>query len=351
MLLPLVGLLLGLLAPRSGAPIELGAGAYIASERGNESAPWFVASEYHDTLTTLWLVSADDPDRPRLRLADVPHASGWDIEASVAPQAGVVAVLAIPPGGWNPASHAALLLIDDSTTRPIAAGLDLRGGVVWSDDGRHLIVRRAGAISVVAGSGREVGSWSPVEVGSAHPIAMRGDTLWVALVRSDGTFVVNLTLGDDGLSSRGERWISNEATREWTLSPNGARLAFTEQRGVELSVRVAPLSERVDLWVSNHWTIGELKGATGQTQPAQIASSASPVWRPDGTLDVGRWTDTTEQFTLPVGRDPSGRWLALRSLAGSGPGDVTAERLVLRGPDDTLRETRDGIKFVGWWTA
>ena len=184
--LPVVGLLLGLFVPRAGTTIEFGSGSLFESSSG-EISPVFLASEYHDTYTTLWLANAHDPDK-RSRLADIPHAPGWDIEASVNPIQPAVAVLAIPPGGWDPASHASLLVISKDGVRHLATNLELRGGLLWSDDGRHLVAQRAGIVLVLdASSGAVVAEWKPTRTHSAHPVAMTNDTLWVATLHSSGT--------------------------------------------------------------------------------------------------------------------------------------------------------------------
>ncbi len=352
-LLLLIGILLGLLAPRAGTTIEFGRKVLFDLER-EPAAPQFVASEYHDTHTTLWLLSARAPDGERRKLAEIPHANGWDIEAATSPSAATAAVLAIPPGGWEPANHAALLVVEAQGYRPIASGLDLRGGVVWSDDGRKLIVRRGGELVVLqADTGDQLASWSPIApITVFAPIAMRGDTLFAALIESGGTSVVRLQLTRGTLTRLEQRQVSEEITRDWRLSPDGALVAFTEQRGLDLSVRVASLTDDVTdapaSWVSRRWTVGDPVGAAGS---AHFPQSAAAVWRADGSLEVGSWADAVDGFSLPIAGDAGGEWLALRSVVGSGPGDVAAERLVLRDADGGLTEAPAGFQFVGWWSA
>ena len=241
--LPVVGLLLGLFVPRAGTTIEFGSGSLFESSSG-EISPVFLASEYHDTYTTLWLANAHDPDK-RSRLADIPHAPGWDIEASVNPIQPAVAVLAIPPGGWDPASHASLLVISQDGVRHLATNLELRGGLLWSDDGRHLVAQRAGIVLVLdASSGTVVADWKPTRTHSAHPVAMTNDTLWVATLQSSGTAIAEVQLTESGPVTVERVKLSDGVTRDWTLSPDGSRLAFTEQRGLDLRVRVVSVARR-----------------------------------------------------------------------------------------------------------
>ena len=299
-LLLLVGVVLGLVMPGKSTTIELG-GASLFPDRDSD-APILVASEYHETSTTIWLLSADHPASERSRLVNIPHAAGWDIEAAAAHDERAVAVLTIPPDGWDPLRHAVLLRVDESGVRPLASGLELHGGVRWSDDDERLVVRRDGALSVLdASNGAQLGAWRPSRAGAAEAIAMRGDTLWAAFVGADGTSAVRLELSDRGLEETERRFISDTSTRDWTLSPDSDSVAFTEQRGGELSVRVASLTDAgSQRWVSAKWA----------EAPAP-APSASPVWRPDGGLDHGTWQAGVESFTLPLS------WHSERRMAGA----------------------------------
>ena len=351
-LFPVAGLLLGLLVPRSATTIELGSGSLFEGDSGNsgDSSPVLLASEYHDNYTTLWLAHAHDPDR-RSRLADVAHAPGWDIEASVNPIQAAVAVLAIPPGGWDPALHASLLVISEAGVRHLANSLELRGGLLWSDDGRHLVLQRAGMVLVLdASNGAVVADWKPTKSHSAHPVAMRHDTLWVATVQSSGTSIAEVQLSASGLITVERVKLSDGVTRDWTLSPDGSRLAFSEQRGADFRVRVMAWGQDEPQLVSSRWNVAE-RSSAGEWDG--LGPSASPVWRPDGQLDIGRWDAAASEagFSLPTAWDRRGEWLAFRWLAGSGPGRVSAERLGLQGPDGALVQAAEGWSFVGWWAV
>ena len=355
------GILLGLFVPRPTTTIEFGSKSLL-DQSDAHSEPQFVASEYHETFTTLWLRSTGDPTDRGVRIVDIPHARGWDIEAAVAPGSDEIVVLALPPDGLDPARHASLLLIDiprqtDKNNSPpvteLATGLDLRAGVVWSDDAHHLLVRRDGFIEALnAKDGRAVGAWAAGNPDSAQPIAMQSNTVWLAQFERGASVVTQLRLGENGLTPKSHIRISSSPTRDWALSPDGTQIAFTEQDGADLRVRVIPLTNDGVRFVSSHWAYANHRGS--------FLASASPVWRADGTLDVGTWLDSsgsdnlTDQiagFTLPLAWDKSEQWLALRSLSGSGPRAVTEERLALRGPNGEHVEVAAGIKFVGWWTA
>ncbi len=353
-LLPVVGLLLGLFVPQSNAMIEIGGGR--GEPLDDAAAPLLLAGEYQDTRTTLWLVAANDPTGARQRLADIPHAWSWDIEAAIAPDQRAAAALIIPPGGWNPQRHAALLRIDASTTTQLATGLDLRGGVIWSDDGARIAARRGGAIVVFdASDGTSRTALTAKGAQSLHPVALRERALWVASIDAAGSHLLQLDLADR-IDAAGEAnpiarrmQISESATREWTISPDGSRLAFTDLRGSRLSVRVIMIdpigAAQVDRAStrSTHWS--------GDAAP----DSSAPLWRSDGGLEIGSWRGAASQggFSLPLAWSNGGRdgdaWLALRSFSGSGPGDAGEERLALRGPNGIERLAPRGFAFIGWW--
>ncbi len=347
--LPLVvGLLIGLFTPQSDANIELGFGARNAPF-DDSNAPILLAGEYHDTSTTLWLSAANDPSGDRQRLASIPHAWGWDIEAAVAPDQQTVAVLAILPGGADPQRDAALLRVDASSAMLLATDLELRGGIVWSDDGERIVARRAGAIAVFdaqRGTGSTVLTANSAQ--SLHPVALRGDGLWVVSIDAAGSHLLQLDAESETNSIIRQTRISEAATREWTISPDGSRLAFTAQHGSRLSVRVVPIDATQDRWVSTKWGDNTHRRAG---RGDAVADRSSPVWRSDGGLALGNWRDAAVEggFSLPLAWCQDDSWLALRSFSGSGLGDVGEERLTLRGPDGVERLAPLGLAFIGWW--
>lgn len=342
----IVGVLLGLVVPSQDNTIELG-GASLFPDRQSDDAPIVVASEYHETYTTLWLLDARDPSAQQQRLVNIPHAPGWDIESAAANDQRAIAVLAIPPDGWDPQSDAALMRVDQSGVTQLASGLNLRGGVRWSDDDERLIVHNGGQLAVLdADDGRQLGSWATDRAAVVvESIAMRGDSLWVAMVGADGTSVLRLQLAGGELVELQRVHVSETSTRDWSLSPDGAALAFSEQRGAELSVRVVQLADQSE----NHRVSAEWSASIPSSPIA--SPSASPVWRPDGELDYGVWSPSGGEFSLPLSWHADGEWLAMRLLQGDGPGAVESEQLALQGADGSVVRAPDGLRFVGWWAA
>ena len=125
------GLALGLIAPPSSA----------GSADARAAGPHLLVSRYGDDESTLWLIDPAAPARRQLWL-HVAHAPGWAIEGAVSPAGGRVALLVVPPGARDPGAETQLLISDGGPPRVVADGLDLRGGLAWSADGRELFARR-----------------------------------------------------------------------------------------------------------------------------------------------------------------------------------------------------------------
>ena len=348
LVLPLVGLTLGLVMP--AAPIEIEFG------QRDGGPPRLLASEFHDTWSTLWLVSADDLDGSRTRLADVPHAPGWDVEAATAPNRPVAAVLSLPPGSWDPQTQAALDLVTERGARRLATGLDLKGGVVWSEDGKHLLTRRGNSLlALAAETGEELGRWSTAGVSVPYGVAMRANRIWAVTIDAWGSTLAELELRDGQVAVLGRTRISDGATRDWALSTDRSLLAFSVQRGVDLSVRVTALADtqRDEALLLSSASGSSVRMAVSDVAAGDgIPNSASPVWRSDGGLQFGTWIDAEEGngFVLPLSWDADGDWLAMRTFSGSGPRDPGEERAAVRGPNGSLSTTEDhNLRLFGWW--
>lgn len=348
LVLPLVGLTLGLVTPAATIEIEFG--------QGDPGPPRLLAAEFHDTWSTLWLVSADDLDGSRTRLADVPHAPGWDVEAATAPHGPVAAVLSLPPGSWDPQTQAALDLVTEQGARRLATGLDLRGGVVWSEDGEHLLARRGNSLlALAAETGEERGRWSPAGVSGPYGVAMRANRIWAVTIDAWGSTLAELELRDGQVAVLGRTRISDGATRDWALSVDRSLLAFSVQRGVDLSVRVTALA---DTQPDEALLLSSASGSAVRMAVSDVGAgdgipnSAAPIWRSDGGLQFGTWTNAEEGngFVLPLSWDADGDWLAMRTFSGSGPRDPGEERAAVRGPNGALSTTEDrNLRLFGWW--
>ena len=350
------GLALGLVAPPSSAG---------STDARAAAGPHLVVSRYGDDESTLWLIDPAAPARRQLWL-HVAHAPGWAIEGAVSPAGGRVALLVVPPGARDPGAETQLLISDGGPPRVVAEGLDLRGGLAWAADGRELFARRTlpgpdGGRRfqlIVLDFGGGAGADAPVE----RTLLERGDTGGLYPVgRAAGgpAYAVAVGAGGSALIAIGGAVsvlpFAAVVTREWSLSPGGSRLAYTEQRGMSLRVMVLDLD-------------GPGLRTAQAVEPGPAGGSASPVWGPGGTLYAGhfgagagggeirsagvRVAAAVAGFDLPVGWSPDGAYLALRSFDGTGPGDPGAEGVALLGPDGASQVvTGDGLRILGWWHA
>ena len=377
--LVVVALTLGILLPpkpSSGASNALAAGS-----------PQLLISAYADDASTLWLVDPDDT-QVRQHLFPVSHAAGWALDGAVSPAGDRLAVLVLPPGGSDPSTDTQLLLSNGGEPRLLAGGLDLRGGLAWSGDGSFLFVRRAtsgdGAPDETgrAGSSRAISALIEVSAddGRTRVLAQRSDAGGLYPVGrpiGGATYAVAVGVGGSTLltidATVRERPLSPVVTRDWSLSPDGRALAYTEQRGLALQVRVARLDDLMLLEPAGLTPAGVesaglepagLEAAGGGTETIDDWS-ASPVWRPDGDLSIGGaggspavagvvegGTPASDGFVLPVAWSAGGAYLALRSFDGRGPGDAGLEHAAVRGADGETQSVQgEHVRILGWWNA
>ena len=346
-------LALGVIAP----PASSGSGdARVAA------GPHLLVSIYGDDESTLWLVDPAEPSR-RQALFPLAHAPGWAVAGAVSPAGGWMALLVVPRGARDPGTDTLLLLSDGGPPRVVARGLDLRGGLAWSSDGEELFARRtlpaadgSRRFQLVAfalgGGGDAPGERTLLErddAGGLYPVGRAGDgPAYAVAVGAGGSALITI----DGRGATSERPLSPGVTREWSLSPDGSRLAYTEQRGTSLRVMLLDLDGP------------ELRTAQATDGAATGGGSASPIWHPDGTLHAGHFAAGDGEihtagasgpaagagFELPMGWSPEGAYLALRTFGGAGPGDPGAQGLAVLGPDGASRAlTDDGLHILGWW--
>ena len=358
------GLALGLIAPPSSAG---------STDARAAAGPQLVVSRYGDDESTLWLIDPAAPARRQLWL-HVAHAPGWAIKGAVSPAGGRVALLVVPPGARDPGAETQLLISDGGPPRVVARGLDLRGGLAWSADGRELFARRTlpgpnggRRFQLIALDFSDAGGPdAPVErtllergdTGGLYPVGRAaGGPAYAVAVGAGGSALI--AIDDDAIDDDGGGIsvlpFAAVVTREWSLSPGGSQLAYTEQRGMSLRVMVLDLA-------------GPGLRTAQAVEPGPPGGSASPVWGPGGTLHAGHFGSGTgggeirsagarvaravAGFDLPLGWSPDGAYLALRTFDGTGPGNPGAEGVALLGPGGASQVvTGDGLRILGWWHA
>ena len=285
LLLAVVALIMGVVFP----PHDSSA----ATITGSNSSVLLVG-EFESTVTTLSAVQPSDPTQ-RQQLHTIEHAPGWDIVGAASPDGQRLAYLVLPPDARDPQTEAVLVLLDNldrpdgPRTRTLFRGADLAGSLAWSSDGAALFVRTTTAgtddrltfelIEIDAANGEQRSLVRRNDVLGLYPVGRigQGPTYSVAVgVNGSELLLINAA------SKSGEvemRPLSRLVTRSWTLSPDGSQLAFTEQQGLDLRVRVASLTSD-----SAQLTVAAALDANGTDA---TVGTASPAWHPDGTLSVG----------------------------------------------------------------
>lgn len=401
--LALFALLLGVAFP--AAPPD--ARAVVSETR---AGPQLLVSEFADRVSTLWLV---EPERPseRQHFLRIDHAAGWEISGAVSPAGGALepqlAYVVLEPGRQDAETEASLYLSDGGPPRLLLEGLDLRGGATWSADGESILVREErldsrgarsyAVVEVRMSDGRasrhELGEALGSDLFSLHVVGRpSGGPLYAALVGAAGTTIVEFGGEEGGVVVNGR--ISTGLTRDWALSPDGTQLAFTEQNGVLMQVRSVVLEgaleggERDQPALRAATTAGQMLldeaeiGSSDLGGPAM--GSASPVWRTAESLSVGVFRQAAasggelraasavsgdeneaDGFALPVAWSRDGRFLALRSFEGSGPGSIRSESAAVidgaslgdgtvNGGENDAGEARQlvpgrHVLILGWW--
>ena len=255
------------------------------------------------------------------------------------------------PGRSRPATQTALeILTRDSRVR-IADQLDLGGGVAWSDDSRHLLVRaQAGDAHRLLLLDAETGAPLAMHEGAPgialFPAAMIGGSAWAAEIGPEGSSLVELVREDGALSERRRIHLSDGATRDWAISPDASAVAYGIQSGGRLSVAIKSLGGDP---AAAAVRVGGAADAAVLSERMPLASAASPVWISNDDLAVARWPDP-DGFSAPIAARAESGHLAVRFFSGSEPADRGAETAAVFDADGGLARSSDpDRRIIGWW--
>lgn len=372
LVLAVVALIMGLVFPPNDSSAA-------AATSGGPSV--LLVGEFETTVTTLSAVHPSDPTQRR-QIHAVEHAPGWDIVGATSPDGQRLAYLVLPPDARDPQTEASLVLLEDldrtdgPRARTLFRGADLRGALAWSGDGASLFVRT----TTTDADGRptfELWEINAVD-GQQRSLLRRSDILGLYPVGRAGngpTYSVSVGLngsellvieGSAGVGAVERRPLSPLITRSWTLSPDGSQLAFTEQQGLDLRVRVAALAAG-----SAEIAVAAALDANGFDS---TGGTASPTWHPDGSLSVGTLghgdsgaptlrvqengasatidSERRDGFALPIAWSPQGSHLAVRTFSGVGPGAPGEENAAVIDANGISRAIPgEFVRILGWWSA
>ena len=341
-------------APRAlpAALIAAAICAAIASACAGGDPPQLLAADFRGNATLLHIVDPGQPSAEGRRLAVIEHAEGWAPVSEVSPDRSAVALLVLPPGRTRPRTQAALEVLTAEDRVRIADGLDLNGGVVWSDDGGRLLVRAdegAGDVLLVLDSetGRLLARRQTPAASSLYPLAMRGDRVWSVESGAGGARFAEWTVSAGEWTAGPVERIDDEGARDWTISPDRRSYGYIARRGSTFELVVGPLGRR-----QMTYQVADTAGATRPLRSPgdRLANAASPVWTGDDSLIVGTWSGATRGFALPVAWDSENGRTAARWFSGTGPGDTGSESAALIGADGEITVIDDPQRrLIGWW--
>jgi Tol biopolymer transport system component len=193
------------------------------------------------------------------------------------------------------------------------------------------------------------------------PIAFApdGSKLYFATLNAQGSDLYSVS--PDGSGETQVAHLSDEITRGWALSPDGAQLAYS----VAMSgAQPGAVTKTLDLST----------GAASDALPqAGTSAQFNPAWKAPGELTVGAvkpegggdtlnimsvaggaapqpLTDNSDSMDLPLSWSPDGASLAVQSVEGKTPFDAGASHVDLVGDDGARTRVSDSpdVLVVGW---
>lgn len=330
---------------------------------------------FFPTEDQIFLASATGPDQ-REAVAAIRHAEGCGVVASLSPDGRRVALVVLPEGracrtGRGDDAFAAelqVLELSDRSIRTVATGLDILSPLIWSPDGKTVLVRRN---QRAEGGGADVGGVTYHRVAiedGAESTAITGDgrtliepigyapdgaRLYYAVSRSDRTDVMAL---DVAAGAAVVAASVSPGAREFRLAPDGSAVLFLvpNERTFQYEAHVYDFGTREDLvpvpegdqlaaiWrpdaqgVSVAQVFRSGQGFPVVSTAGNQLSAATP--KPDGGFDA------------PVSWSPDGTALAVRHFNET---DVTRLRIptleiIADGARHPVPERDREVEFIGW---
>lgn len=325
-------------------------------------------SEFGDDADTLVAVDPADVSS-RTTIATIEHAPGFGVFPALSPDGKAIAYTALPTDAPNPSpaspAHAAVVDVNDHVT-VLADDVDLLVAPVWSPDGASIVVRKntpaddsAGTFELILlgrdGARSTITTWSTASV---FPIAFApdGSKLYFATLNTNGTDLYSVA--PDGSSETRIAHLSDEIARDWTLSPDGATLAYSV---AESGAQPQMVTKTLDLATGAAANAVSGDGTHMEFNPQWEADGDLTVTsvKPDGgseAISVGAagatesYTDRSDAIDLPLGWSPNGDRLAVRSVDGAAPRDAARSHVELvdrTGGRARVSENAD-VLIVGW---
>lgn len=289
-------------------------------------------------LDNIYVRSVEPGSEPTLHAA-FPYVYGLHARGSASPRADLLAVLSVSSDPTF--ARMTLLNIASHSSSIVDAEFDYLSALAWSQDGWRVAAVRSGpaddagrvAASIVevdarTGAATAVASFDGVLEAAPVGYSPGGEKLFVVAINQSGS---TLWVVRNGRSER-VALLSAGRTRDWVLSPDGARLAFVDVR---------PDGDRT-------YSGRTMLLATGAiSEQAAAGDQIGAVWTPGSEVpDFGgpggsvrlTGSEGEDQYVIPVRWSPDGTVLAARVLTSNGDraGAAPGETLELATPESRL---------------
>ena len=308
-----------------------------------------------------------DPSEPAdvQTLLTIPHASEYGILPSISPDESRFAYTALPeglasPGPDSPAGLWVASIGSDAPTK-LADGVDLLVPPVWAPDGSSLVYRRSAngnqTLALINAHGGEERIVAYSETEALFPVGFINngqELLYVGLNDSDGSHLYRVELASGVATQIGT--MSQGLTREWSLSPDGTRVAYLDIAFTE--TQVASQAFVMDI-------------ATGTTTAITSADEVAfgPIWSDAGQLATGTFNEQSNDasllivdgesrsrvpgpatgFDVPLAYSPTAGAYLVSSFENDSITSPGRSTLTLVKPDGTRETITEGeVTLVGW---
>ncbi len=230
-----------------------------------------LVQEFGQNADNLRLVDPRNPSRSRTVLV-IEHAPGWGARVAISPDGRRVAYVVLPRYARDEARQAELWVaaLDGGSPARQATGIDLRGGALWAADGSALFARTVGAespavlrVDLRGGAGPQIIATGPNAASLTLAGAAGRYIYWSEVSRQTGEAVLRSLDLQTGQVGPG-LMLAREPARDFALSPDGSRLAFTGAS--TFKAYLADLTAR---------SVTEL--------PTEGQPALRPAWLPDGS--------------------------------------------------------------------
>jgi len=275
------------------------------------------------------------------------HARG-----TASPLGDSVAVLAVSPS-FSPYASLSILVLPEGTSREFEQPLDYLSPLAWSADGSRLAARHSslpdesGRVSVdllefvpATGSSSVVARFENAFEVLPVGYSLDGGRLFIVVLDQSGS---TLWVERDGRTQR-VATLGPGRTRDWSLSPDGSRLAYIEAIGAGERAYAGRI-----LIIATGAVTGTAATAN-QFGVAWLPGSQVPVFGgPGGSLHLSE-NPNESAYIVPQRWSPDGSTLvgAIYSATNNRTGGIAPSIEFVTPTSRTQLSEEPGASFVGW---